>query len=79
MMNQTLFNVLFVVVCVGSINWLWYANNASGMELVSYLVKSPANAKYVYDLIGLCGVGLLGCFAYAMYSGKSMMPSTCDM
>lgn len=55
--------VAIVLVCVGAINWLTYANISEG-NLVHNLLKNKDGSvstaeKIVYDLVGIAGIFLL--------------------
>jgi sugar phosphate permease len=82
-MQQDYLLLALVVVCaIGSANWLWYANNANGTELVSTISRGNAKvALGLYDLVGVCGVVLLGYVVYKVAKGHSMMGggSSCSM
>jgi uncharacterized membrane protein YuzA (DUF378 family) len=60
--EAVLFYVLAGVVLLGALNWLAIA--LAGKDLVLAVVGSKKAARYVYALVGVCGLALVAMLAW---------------
>ncbi len=73
MNQQLIFNILLTIVCIGSFNWILYANNKDIVSLVSK--GNDKLAKFLYSVFGLAGIGFLGYYFYYLKGNQSSVCS----
>jgi uncharacterized membrane protein YuzA (DUF378 family) len=68
MINKKVYNILVIIIAIGSLNWLLFDN---GKDLVQMVSNNDARiASLIYKIIGLCGLAVLGCLFYSKFINK---------
>jgi uncharacterized membrane protein YuzA (DUF378 family) len=68
--NKLAFQISFVIVLIGALNWGLYAMDANGKDLIQSLLPGDTNAdnrKYVYYLVAIAAV--VAGYMWLNYSG----------
>lgn len=68
--NKLAFQISFVIVLIGALNWGLYAMDANGKDLIQSLLPGDSNAdnrKYVYYLVAIAAV--VAGYMWLNYSG----------
>jgi uncharacterized membrane protein YuzA (DUF378 family) len=68
--NKLIFQISFVIVLIGALNWGIYAMDSNNQDLIQSLLPGDSNAnnrKYIYYAVALAG--LVAGYMWLNYSG----------